>query len=93
MCAFQPPPKPETLLRWHRILSPNASVKVSPIGLGGISLGNAWSSQFGKGEDAFKLLDAFYSLGGNFIGTANTYVSEESEKFLDEWMESRGNRD
>lgn len=31
--------------------------------------------------------------GGNFIDTANNYQSEESEKWLGEWMKARGNRD
>ncbi|KAF1961213.1 Aldo/keto reductase [Byssothecium circinans] len=93
MDPFAPPPKPKTALGWHRILSPTANVKVSPIALGGISLGNSWSKLFGKSEDAFSLLDAYYNLGGNFIDTANIYNSEESEKLIGEWMEERGVRD
>ncbi|KAJ4009497.1 hypothetical protein NW752_009087 [Fusarium irregulare] len=61
--VFQTAPKPRSLLGWHRILSPTASVKVSPICLGGISIGNAWKFYTGKNEDPFKLLDAFYELG------------------------------
>lgn len=91
--VFEAPPKPETALGWHRILSPNASVKVSPLALGGISLGNSWSSTFGKNEDAFTLLDTFVSLGGNFIDTANCYNAGESETLLGDWMGVRGNRD
>lgn len=68
-------------------------MKVSPIALGGISIGNSWSKLFGKSEDPFALLDAYYELGGNFIDTANTYNSEESEKLIGEWMEKRGVRD
>jgi aryl-alcohol dehydrogenase-like predicted oxidoreductase len=93
MFFFAPPPKPETPLGWHRILSPTASVKVSPIALGGISFGNEWSELFGKSEDTDSLLDTFFSLGGNFIDTSNTYNSESSEKLLGEWMEKRGTRD
>jgi aryl-alcohol dehydrogenase-like predicted oxidoreductase len=91
--VFESPSKPETPLGWHRILSPNAGVKVSPIALGGISLGNSWSELFGKNEDPFALLDTYFSMGGNFIDTANTYCSGESEQLIGEWMESRGNRD
>ncbi|KAH6137750.1 hypothetical protein HBI68_228980 [Parastagonospora nodorum] len=93
MDPFAPPPKPKTALGWHRVLSPTANVKVSPIVLGGISIGNSWSKLFGKSEDPFSLLDAYYDLGGNFIDTANTYNSEESEKLIGEWMEKRGVRD
>lgn len=93
MSFFQPPPKPETALGYHRILSPTASVKVSPIALGGISIGNSWSELFGQNEDPFSLLDAYFSLGGNFIDTSNIYCHENSERLIGEWMEKRGNRD
>ena len=93
MSFFASPSKPKTALGWHRTFSPNAAVKVSPIALGGISLGNSWSELFGTSEDPSTLLDAFYSLGGNFIDTANSYNNEESEKFIGEWMEKRGVRD
>ena len=42
---------------------------------------------------SFKLLDAFYDAGGNFIDTANNYQDESSEEFIGEWMEKRGIRD
>ena len=44
-------------------------------------------------ESSFKLLDAYYDMGGNFIDTANNYQYESSEEFIGEWMEKRGNRD
>jgi aryl-alcohol dehydrogenase-like predicted oxidoreductase len=93
MSFFEPPPKPETPLGWHRPLSPTAAVKVSPIALGGISFGNSWSELFGRSQDAFLLLDTFLSLGGNFIDTASNYNGEESERLIGEWMEKRGVRD
>lgn len=93
MSFFEPPPKPLTPLGYHRILSPTASVKVSALCLGGISIGSSWSELFGKNEDPFSLLDAYFSLGGNFIDTANIYCGEESERLIGEWMESRKNRD
>jgi aryl-alcohol dehydrogenase-like predicted oxidoreductase len=42
---------------------------------------------------AFELLDAFVAAGGNFIDTANLYHFGESELWIGEWMELRGNRD
>lgn len=90
---FTSPPKPQSHLGYHRILSPTASVKVSPIALGGISIGSSWSELFGQNEDPFTLLDAYFSLGGNFIDTSNTYNSEDSERLIGQWMEKRGNRD
>ncbi|KAI0668879.1 aryl-alcohol dehydrogenase [Trametes maxima] len=44
-------------------------------------------------DTSFKLLDAFYDAGGNFIDTANIYQDETSEEFIGEWMEARGIRD
>lgn len=55
-------------------LSPNASIHVSPLQLGGMSIGDKWE-QFNfesmNKESSFKLLDTFYDAGGNFIDTAN----------------------
>lgn len=93
MSPFDPPPKPTNPLGWHRIFSPTASVKVSPIAIGGISFGQSWSSAFGKNEAADALLDAYFEQGGNFIDTANTYNQGESEELIGQWMEKRGVRD
>ncbi|KAH9856357.1 aryl-alcohol dehydrogenase [Lenzites betulinus] len=93
---FQPPPPPATNLGRHRKLSPLAGVHVSPIALGAMSIGDKWES-FGMGamdkKSSFKLLDAFYEAGGNFIDTANNYQDESSEEFIGEWMETHGIRD
>lgn len=71
---FQPPPLPRTKLGRHRQLAPNAGLHVSPIQLGAANVGDKWD-QFGWGamdkEGSFKLLDAYYEAGGNFIDTAN----------------------
>ncbi|KAK6068446.1 norsolorinic acid reductase [Seiridium cupressi] len=92
--AFMPPTPPKSLLGRHRLLAPSASVRVSPLCLGGMSIGNAW--QFGMGECtkemAFELLDTFYDLGGNFIDTANTYQGGESEQWIGEWMAQNNRR-
>lgn len=60
---------PKTELGRLRILSPTASVRVSPFCLGGMSIGSAWSQGLGHSDKdaAFKLLDAFVGRGGNFI--------------------------
>lgn len=91
------PPKPappKSLLGRHRLLAPTASIRVSPLSLGGMSLGTAWGPMMGEctKEDAFKLLDAYYDLGGNFIDTANAYQNGQSEQFIGEWMEKTGRR-
>lgn len=93
---WAPPPPPATALGIHRKLAPVAGVRVSPICLGAGSIGDKWSD-LGMGAmdkaSSFKLLDAFYNGGGNFIDTANSYQDESSEEFLGEWMEARGIRD
>ena len=61
-----------------------------------MSIGDSWQS-IGMGamdkESSFKLLDAYYDKGGNFIDTASNYQDESSEEFIGEWMEKRKNRD
>ncbi|KAE9403978.1 Aldo/keto reductase [Gymnopus androsaceus JB14] len=95
MSIFQPAPEPPTKLGVYRVLSPRAGVRVSPICLGGASIGDKWNEIMGSmdKEASFKLLDAYYDMGGNFIDTANNYQSGSSEEFIGEWMEKRGNRD
>ncbi|KAK3942305.1 putative aryl-alcohol dehydrogenase AAD14 [Diplogelasinospora grovesii] len=92
---FANAPAPPTELGRYRILSPTGGVRVSPLCLGGMSIGQAWSSMMGSmsKEDSFKLLDAYYESGGNFIDTANNYQNEESEQWIGEWMAARKNRD
>ncbi|KAI2631391.1 putative aldo/keto reductase [Hypomontagnella submonticulosa] len=88
-------PKPKSLLGYHRQLSPNAAVKVSPLCLGTMGFGVTFKEMMGAcdQEASFKLLDFFYENGGNFIDTANIYQYGESEDILGAWMKERGNRD
>ncbi|CAL5869073.1 uncharacterized protein PFLUO_LOCUS3301 [Penicillium psychrofluorescens] len=90
-----PAPEPETPLGRYRILSPSAGIRVSPLQLGGMSIGDAWNGFMGtmSKEQSFKLLDSFVAAGGNFIDTANNYQDEQSETWLGEWMTARKNRD
>ena len=71
---FQPAPEGPSPLGRYRVLSPLAGVRVSPLQLGAMSIGDKWS-EFGMGamdkESSFKLLDAYYDAGGNFIDTSN----------------------
>ena len=75
MSAWAPPPAPVTKLGIHRPLASRAGIHVSPFQLGAMSIGDKWEA-FGMGsmnkESSFKLLDAFYAAGGNFIDTANS---------------------
>ena len=74
MALFEPAQPPKTGLGRYRKLSPRAGVHVSPIVLGALSIGDQWES-LGMGsmdkEGSFKLLDAYFDAGGNFIDTAN----------------------
>ncbi|KAF8468081.1 Aldo/keto reductase [Russula ochroleuca] len=93
---WYPPPPPPTNLGRYRTLSPLAGVRVSPLQLGAMSIGDKWQD-YGMGsmdkESSFKLLDAYFDAGGNFIDTANNYQDESSEAFIGEWAEKRGIRE
>lgn len=92
---FRPAPEPPTELGRYRILSSTAGIRVSPLQLGAMSIGDAWSVDMGSmdKESSFKLLDAYFEAGGNFIDTACNYQNEQSEEWLGEWMAARKNRD
>ena len=65
MSIFTPQPPISQLAR-YRTLSTLAGVRVSPIQLGAMSIGNKWQD-LGMGsmdqEGSFKLLDAYFDLG------------------------------
>ncbi|KAF2098213.1 sterigmatocystin biosynthesis dehydrogenase stcV [Rhizodiscina lignyota] len=87
--------KAKSPLAYHRILSPSASIKVSPICLGSMNFGEIWKGLLGKcsKDTAFSIMDHFHASGGNFIDTANMYMAGESEKWIGEWMTARNLRD
>jgi aryl-alcohol dehydrogenase-like predicted oxidoreductase len=74
LSLFAPASPPPTKLGRYRPLSAVAGVHVSPLALGAMSIGNKWD-KFGMGsmdkDSSFKLLDAYFDAGGNFIDTAN----------------------
>jgi aryl-alcohol dehydrogenase-like predicted oxidoreductase len=68
---------------------------VSPLCLGGNVFG--WTAGV---EDSFAVMDAYTSLGGNFIDTADVYsawvpgnAGGESERIIGDWLSARGNRE
>jgi aryl-alcohol dehydrogenase-like predicted oxidoreductase len=93
--SFTTPKVPVSFIGRHRILSPTAGVRVSPLCLGGMNFGEAWKASVGEcsKETSFELLDYFYEQGGNFIDTAINYQAGESEEWIGEWMRARGVRD
>jgi aryl-alcohol dehydrogenase-like predicted oxidoreductase len=70
-------------------------MRVSPLCLGGMSFGDAWSSMLGPCDKpaTYAMLDHFKSSGGNFIDTASYYQDEQSETWIGDWMRDRSNRD
>ncbi|TFY81904.1 hypothetical protein EWM64_g2109 [Hericium alpestre] len=94
MSFMSAPPKPPTALGVHRPLSSRAGVRVSPLQLGAMSIGDKWTFMgFMNKQQSFALLDAYFEAGGNFIDTANSYQDQTSEQFVGEWIELRGVRD
>ncbi|KAH6972837.1 NADP-dependent oxidoreductase domain-containing protein [Ilyonectria sp. MPI-CAGE-AT-0026] len=79
----------------HRQLAPSASVRVSPLCLGAMTFGEKQIDRYGEcpKDEAFAILDHFYSQGGNFLDTANVYQLGQSEEWVGEWMASRENRE
>ncbi|KAL2127098.1 hypothetical protein VTI74DRAFT_11326 [Chaetomium olivicolor] len=90
-----PAPPPQSPLARYRLLSPTASVRVSPLCLGAMNFGDAWKDYMGACDEKTteEILDYFFEQGGNFIDTANNYQFEESEKRIGAWMKKRNNRD
>jgi len=66
MALYSAPPPPPTKLGRYRTLSPLAGVRVSPLQLGAMSIGDKWQ-EFGMGSmdkaNSFKLLDAYFDAG------------------------------
>ncbi|KAJ3055013.1 hypothetical protein HK097_000092 [Rhizophlyctis rosea] len=66
----------------------------SPHSLGGIKFGNEWELMRDTTKnEAFSIMDRYFSMGGNFIDTANNYQNGQSEQWIGECMEERKNRD
>ncbi|ORY64987.1 aldo/keto reductase [Pseudomassariella vexata] len=86
---------PKSPLARYRLLSPTASVRVSPLCLGAMNFGDAWKQWMGACDKPTTeaILDFYYQQGGNFIDTANNYQAEESEEWIGDWMKQRGIRD
>ncbi|KAI8633901.1 aryl-alcohol dehydrogenase [Xylariaceae sp. FL1651] len=95
MSFLKAAPPPPTELGRYRVLCPTAGIRVSPLQLGAMSIGSAWSDFMGSmsKEQSFELLDAYFEKGGNIIDTSCNYQDEQSERWIGEWMAARKNRD
>lgn len=60
-------PPPKGPLARYRLLSPTASLRVSPLCLGAMNFGDAWKEFMGACDQATSesILDYFYDNGGN----------------------------
>lgn len=68
-------------------------LEIAPVALGAMNFGTTTSK-----EDAYRVLDTYVDMGGNFIDTSNNYAhwagtGDESEMLLGEWLRDRGCRD
>ena len=68
-------------------------LEIAPVALGAMNFGTTTSK-----EDAYRVLDAYVDMGGNFIDTSNNYAhwagtGDESETLLGEWLRDRNCRD
>lgn len=67
-----------------------SGLRVSPLALGAMNFDDgAW----GTGpQDAFRILDRYFDLGGNFVDTANAYNGGQSEEVLGRYFAERPER-
>lgn len=79
MSIFIPAKDPPTELGRYRVLSSTAGIRVSPLQLGAMSIGESWKGFMGSmdKEQSFKLLDAFFEVGNivNPVGEMLTMVA------------------
>eukprot|EP01104_Vermistella_antarctica_P020526 TRINITY_DN8810_c0_g1_i1.p1 TRINITY_DN8810_c0_g1~~TRINITY_DN8810_c0_g1_i1.p1 ORF type:complete len:409 (+),score=74.99 TRINITY_DN8810_c0_g1_i1:132-1229(+) len=80
-------------LNHYRLLGASG-LRVSPFCLGTMTFGDKWA---GMGmatskEETWKILDLYIGAGGNFIDTANVYQFGQSEEWIGEYLEEKGNR-
>lgn len=70
----------------------NSGLKVSRLCLGTMTFGTDWG--WGSAEDTARtIFNSFLDAGGNFIDTADAYVSGKSEAFIGRFIQARGSRD
>lgn len=79
-------------MNMKKLLLPNG-LEVSNVALGAMDFGTTTSK-----EQAFRVLDAYLDMGGNFVDTSNNYAhwqgtGDESELLLGEYFASRKCRD
>ncbi|GAB4027736.1 aldo/keto reductase [Spirosoma koreense] len=71
--------QPRTLTSYRTL--GRSGLKVSPICLGGMTLGDDWGWGADEAESA-RIINRYVELGGNFIDTASVYTGGHSEKII-----------
>nr|BFF17075.1 hypothetical protein GCM10025730_05960 [Promicromonospora thailandica] len=67
-----------------------SGLRVSPLALGAMNFDDgSWGT---APEDAFRILDRYFDLGGNFVDTANAYNGGQSEEVLGRYFAERPER-
>lgn len=70
----------------------NSGLKVSRLCLGTMTFGTDWG--WGSAEETARtIFNTFLDAGGNFVDTADAYVSGKSEAFIGRFIQARGSRD
>jgi len=72
-----------------------AKIGNSDLDVFGLNLGGNVFGFTADEQQSFEVLDAYTAAGGNFIDTANSYLTEHgrSETIIGRWLAARGNRD
>ncbi len=74
----------------YRLLG-RSGLRVSPLALGGMTIGADWG--WGADTDeARRMVDLYLDRGGNFIDTADVYTGGSSERLLGEFLKDRRER-
>lgn len=60
MSMFPPAKPPKTALGFRRILSPTAGIRVSPLCLGAMSIGEQWGGEYGQARSGSKNTDQVF---------------------------------
>ncbi|MEM8812079.1 MAG: aldo/keto reductase [Pseudomonadota bacterium] len=68
-----------------------SGLRVSPMALGGMTMGTAWGWGADRSETR-RIVDLYADGGGNFIDGANEYTGGESEEYLGEVLDGRRDR-
>jgi hypothetical protein len=79
---FMPAPEPKTELGRYRILSSTAGVRVSPLQLGAMSIGDAWAKFMGSMDKAQSFSKSFRVSSKICVAVAVKALVAQSKRML-----------